>query len=187
MWSKIYYKVESRPTCKDSPGCEAFYLRNMQPWFHESCSLRVSCCEAQRIENPQVNYQAEKSLISSNKSFRCDQCGESFARLDNLLRHSARHKHGKIFDCATCGKGFHRKVRVERYPIFVTQTQNCRTSFLSMKKCTANTRSRVKSVPKRFTPTMLWSIICHYTRYVRFTHASKTRPTLAPGWQESNY
>ena len=42
---------------------------------------------------------------------RCDQCGESFARLDNLLRHSARHKHGKIFDCATCGKGFHRKVR----------------------------------------------------------------------------
>ena len=45
---------------------------------------------------------------------RCDQCGESFARLDNLLRHSARHKHGKIFDCTTCGKGFHRKVRVEK-------------------------------------------------------------------------
>ena len=44
--------------------------------------------------------------------FRCDQCGESFARLDNLLRHSARHKHGKIFDCSTCGKGFHRKVRI---------------------------------------------------------------------------
>ena len=44
---------------------------------------------------------------------RCDQCGESFARLDNLLRHSARHKHGKIFDCATCGKGFHRKVSFE--------------------------------------------------------------------------
>ncbi len=42
---------------------------------------------------------------------RCEQCGESFARLDNLLRHSARHKHGKIFDCGSCGKGFHRKVR----------------------------------------------------------------------------
>lgn len=40
---------------------------------------------------------------------RCEQCGESFARLDNLLRHSARHKHGKIFDCPLCGNGFHRK------------------------------------------------------------------------------
>ena len=34
--------------------------------------------------------------------FRCDQCGEAFARLDNLLRHSARHKHGKIFGCEIC-------------------------------------------------------------------------------------
>ena len=41
---------------------------------------------------------------------RCDQCGEAFARLDNLLRHSARHKHGKIFGCEICHKGFHRKV-----------------------------------------------------------------------------
>ena len=45
-----------------------------------------------------------------NFVFRCDQCGEAFARLDNLLRHSARHKHGKIFGCEICHKGFHRKV-----------------------------------------------------------------------------
>ena len=30
--------------------------------------------------------------------------------MDNLLRHSARHKHGKIFGCEICHKGFHRKV-----------------------------------------------------------------------------
>ena len=87
---------------------------------------------------------------------RCDQCGESFARLDNLLRHSARHKHGKIFDCATCGKGFHRKVslvlaRVE-LDLF---SPSYRTNCWSTRRFIASTRFPVSSVQKLSTPTTL--------------------------------
>ena len=76
---------------------------------------------------------------------RCDQCGESFARLDNLLRHSARHKHGKIFDCATCGKGFHRKVRNCLWLLVVVWFYLLifRTNFWSMRRFTVSTRSPV--------------------------------------------
>ena len=73
-----------------------------------------------------ASYSAINVCCNTNHRvliIRCDQCGESFARLDNLLRHSARHKHGKIFDCATCGKGFHRKVR---YIVFIKYCMSCK-------------------------------------------------------------
>ena len=58
------------------------------------------------LKTGDVAFETDSNCLLS----RCDQCGEAFARLDNLLRHSARHKHGKIFGCEICHKGFHRKV-----------------------------------------------------------------------------
>merc|ERR1711936_1048885 len=56
-----------------------------------------------------AHYESHVAKHKGLETHRCDQCGEAFARLDNLLRHSARHKHGKIFGCEICHKGFHRK------------------------------------------------------------------------------
>ncbi|XP_034340659.1 zinc finger protein 92 homolog [Arvicanthis niloticus] len=57
--------------------------------------------------NPIVRYQHSRI---ADKRYLCQQCGKSFSRRFNLIKHRIIHSGEKPFECSECGKLFRRRL-----------------------------------------------------------------------------
>ncbi|XP_021485458.1 zinc finger protein 92 homolog [Meriones unguiculatus] len=55
--------------------------------------------------NPMLRYQHSRI---AEKRYLCQQCGKSFSRSFNLIKHRIVHSHEKPYECSECGKLFRR-------------------------------------------------------------------------------
>nr|AAC52629.1 kruppel-type zinc finger protein [Mus musculus] len=57
--------------------------------------------------NPIVRYQHSRI---ADKRYLCQQCGKSFSRSFNLIKHRIIHSREKPYECSECGKQFQRSL-----------------------------------------------------------------------------
>ncbi|XP_050998018.1 zinc finger protein 92 homolog [Acomys russatus] len=57
--------------------------------------------------NPMIRYQHSRI---AEKRYLCQQCGKSFSRSSNLIKHRIVHSSEKPYECSECGKLFRRSL-----------------------------------------------------------------------------
>jgi hypothetical protein len=119
---------------------------------------RISMIEttsSQKVTN-QIRIQTDKgttsgqnsnqSGASSNKIFKCNDCGKTFNAHYNLTRHMPIHTGVRPFICKVCGKGFRQASTLCRHKIIHTEEKphKCSVCLKSFNRSsTLNTHMRI--------------------------------------------
>lgn len=96
--------------------------------------------------NNHINEQGLTSQTSSNKVFKCNECGKSFNAHYNLTRHMPIHTGVRPFVCKVCGKGFRQASTLCRHKIIHTEEKPHKCNVCSKsfnRSSTLNTHMRI--------------------------------------------
>lgn len=101
---------------------------------------------SRQMHHNNINEQGLASQASSNKVFKCNECGKCFNAHYNLTRHMPIHTGVRPFVCKVCGKGFRQASTLCRHKIIHTEEKPHKCNVCSKsfnRSSTLNTHMRI--------------------------------------------
>lgn len=132
-----------------SPGYNSSHTNKNIPQLQFQSHQTES--QQQLVDNTSVHQQTSTneqglSQTSSNKVFKCNECGKCFNAHYNLTRHMPIHTGVRPFICKVCGKGFRQASTLCRHKIIHTEEKPHKCNVCSKsfnRSSTLNTHMRI--------------------------------------------
>lgn len=117
-----------------------WYLKQHLKVYHLQEKKQFKCTKCGKSFATLEELNVHSAKHSAVKQFKCDECSKSFVHKQDLKRHRYNHTNQKPFSCQFCHKGFARRDALAQHEI------GCERKTIKRRKKLENSENKVKIV-----------------------------------------